>query len=131
EENYQYVLKNKLNDINDILIENNVVLVDKPETLLDDIHITIDELGKIKHYSYEDFINYILDKTNEILIDVDEDPIDISYFDEKVYTGDAIIIEMYNPFYDTFNDKSEEFKTFIFRNKNGFTNGEILYEIAQ
>jgi hypothetical protein len=131
EENYQYALKNKLTQVIDILLENNVVMIDKPPKLLENIDITIDDLGEIKHYSYEDFINHILDKTNEMLIDVGEDTIDISYFDEKVYTGDAIIIEIVNPFYDPFDEKSEEFKTFIFRSKNGFTNGEILYEIAQ
>ena len=131
EENYQTALKNKLYTVLDILVENDVVMLDKPQKLLEEIHITSDDLGKIKHYSYEKFINHILDKTNEILIDSDQDPIDISYFDEKVYTGDAIIIEMINPFYDPFDEKSEEFKTFVFRNKNGFTNGEILYELAQ
>ena len=131
EENYQYALKNKVNDVIDILLENNVVMVNKPTPLLKDIHITIDQLGQIKHYSYEDFIDYILVLSNEVLIESDEDPIDVSYFDEKVYTGDAIIIEIQNGFYDSFDEKSKEFKTLIFRNKKGFTNGEILYELAQ
>jgi hypothetical protein len=131
EENYQSALKKKFFDIVDILVENNVVMVDKPLTLLENISITIDDLGEIKYYSYDDFIRYIFDKTNDILIESDEDPIDISYFDEKIYTGDAIIIEIVNPFYDPFDEKPEEFKTFVFRSKNGFTNGEILYELAQ
>ncbi len=131
EENYQYALRNKENDVIDILLENNVVLLDKPSHLLEDIVINIGELGEIKHYSYNDFIKYILDRTNEVLIDSGNDIIDISYFDEKVYTGDAIIIEIPNPLYDPFDEKSEELIIFIFRNKNGFTNGEILYELAQ
>lgn len=131
EENYQSAVSNNFFDIVNILIENNVVILNKPNPLLENIHITIDELGEIKNYSYEDFIKYIFNKTNEILIDSEEDPIDISYFDEKVYTGDAIIIEMPNALYDPFDEKSQEMVTFVFRNKNGFTNGEILYELAQ
>lgn len=131
EENYQSAISNNFFDIVNILIENNVVMLNKPNHLSENIHITIDELGEIKNYSYEDFIKYIFNKTNEILIDSEEDPIDISYFDEEVYTGDAIIIEIPNALYDPFDEKSQEMVTYIFRNKNGFTNGEILYELAQ
>ena len=102
-------------------------MLDKPQKLLEKVLITIDDLGEIKHYPYDDFINHILDKTNEI----SEDPIDVSYFDKKAYTGDAIIIEIPNAFYDPFGERSQEMITFVFRNKNGFTNGEILYELAQ
>ena len=131
EENYQSALKLKLKDVIDILRENNVVMIDKPNVLLEDVSIAVDELGDIKNYSYSDFINYILNKTNEILIDLEEEPIDISYFDKKVYTGDAIIIEIPNALHDPFDEKSGVSLKIILKNKKGFTNGEILYQLAQ
>jgi len=137
EENYQYALKNAAYDIIDILLENDVVMVNKHNYLLNDIHLEIEDLGEFKKYSYNKFINLILDKTNEIIEDEESDFLDPSYFDKKVYTGDAIIIELPNVFFDyregdRFDeDRPEEMITYIFRNKNGFTNGEILYELAQ
>jgi hypothetical protein len=133
EENYQYALKNKLNDVIDLLLENNAVLVNKPKNLLDKVRFIFDDLGKIKNYPYDKFIQYILDKTDEDG-DEDEEPIDLSYFGEKVYEGDAIIIEIPNFSYNSDSDideLSEETKTVVLRNKNGFTNGEILYQLAQ
>jgi len=132
EENYQFALKNESYDIIYILLENDVVMSDKPSPLLQDIHIEISVLGEIKNYSYNDFIKYLVDHTNEIIEDMEDDFLDISYFDEKVYTGDAIIIELPNVFFDTYeDDRDKEMITYVFKNKNGFTNGEILYELAQ
>jgi len=132
EENYQYALKHKLNDIIDILIENNVVMLDKPFVLLEDIPIEVNLLGDIKHFSYDDFIKFLVDYNNEFRNDLEEDPLDAAYFDEKVYTGHDIIIELPNVFFDTYeDDRDKEMITYVFKNKNGFTNGELLYQLAQ
>jgi hypothetical protein len=131
EENYQSALENESYDIIDILLENDVVMVNKPNHLLNDITFDINELGYIKNYTYDDFIKHLVN-----INDLDND-LDKSYFDQKVYTGDAIIIELPNVFFDyregdRFDeDRLAEMITYIFRNKNGFTNGEILYELAQ
>ena len=127
EENYQSALENESYDIIDILLENDVVMVNKPNNLLNDFTFDINELGNIKNYTYDDFIKYLIDNINKLGNELDK-----SYFDKKVYTGDAIIIELQNIFFDAYeDDRDKEMITYVFKNKNGFTNGEILYELAQ
>lgn len=127
EENYQEALKKYQDQVVDILLENEVVLEVKPFGLLDDLHFNMSDLQEIKNLPYDEFIKNILDKTNEIL--EGEEQVDISYFNEKVYDGDGIIVEM--PISYDYVNENEHLITHVFKNKNGFTNGQILYELAQ
>lgn len=125
EENYQEAIKGNKPEIVKLLEENRVVLKVKPEILLNDIAIPIDYLGESKYLSYEDFIEEMKGNSSYEYKD------DKDYFDRKVYYGDGIIINIPDYYHYKGYDNANDNKKYVFVNKKGFTNGEILYAIAQ
>lgn len=120
EENYQRAIVFNKQEVVNILLENNVILENKPDFLLEDLSIPVDDLGRYKHLPYDQFINEINGNFKN-----DE------YFSEKIYESDTIIIEI--PDYWSFSgyDDVENVKKYVFTREDGFSNGEILYAMAQ
>lgn len=80
EENYQIAFhnkykklpQNKAKQIVKILLENNVIYLDKPKYLLNEIIIRARELAEVKNYSYDKFINHVLQEINNYLLEEGE-----------------------------------------------------------
>lgn len=126
EENYHEAMGKGLKPIIKLLLENHVVKVIEPLRFLNKIDTTLPGLGQNKNLPYRDFIEEIIRETNEI---EEERVIDMEYFDKIEYTGKEfkIILDIE----DVMGDNVDRDKRSVFISDGGFTNGEILYNIAQ
>ena len=131
EENYHEAMNKGLKPIIKLLLDNGVVDEVKPDVFLDNISTTLPDLGEMKILPYSDFIEKIMNQTNEIN---EDQQIDISFFDKIEYTGkefkvilDIEVLDMK----DLSGENVEELTKATFISDGGITNGEILYKIAQ
>jgi hypothetical protein len=142
EENYKEAMDKGLHIIIKLLIDNNVVAEIKPPELLsvDNLLLTIPELGDINKLPYDKFIDKLRSDNNAKINDINKndftglignyDPMDLlpkSYFDKIEYTGKEITI------YPSFNDdeEGEPPNDLVIKTDGGISNGELLYQIAK
>lgn len=123
EENYKEAMDKGYKSIIKLLLDNKVVLPIKPRNFLDHIIATLADLGNKKNLPYNEFIQSIIDQTNEIM---EDDPIDLSYFAKFEFTDKNFKFELSDDNYDTFLLIKLDLIT-----DGGISNGEILYKIAQ
>lgn len=90
--------------------------------IIDKLSVTVCDLADYKHLIYNEFIEQIINIHNEPLEDGEEYMLTKSYFNTKVYHHPTLVVEMYNHL-------TEEDE--IYTLNNCYTNGEILYQIAQ
>lgn len=127
EENYQLALENNFDAIAKLLLENKKIYLDKPDGLLYDLYINVDQLGEWKNLPLEEFYQQIIEQHNQIA-EHDDDKINRAYFNEKDYSGDTIIIAMPKFLSGPYEDN--HIINIVLQNAKGFTNGELLYQIA-
>ena len=135
-DNYHEAMDKGLKQIIKLLLDNKVVEPVEPSDLLDKINTTLPELGKIKNLPYNDFIQKIIDETNEILGGEEEvigmtngEFIDSNYFNKIEFTGKEFKIILDIEDLEDVNVNGQIKTTFI--SDSGLTNGEILYNISQ
>lgn len=97
-------------------------LIITPPDLLNKISITTCDLAQIKHLPYDKFIHEVISIWDE---EGNEEQY-LQYFDKKVYNKNEITVEVPD-YLDNLNNSDR----YTFYRKNGFSNGELLYQIAQ
>jgi len=126
EENYHEAMDKGLKSIIKLLLENNVVEVIEPLKFLNKIHTTLPGLGQNKNLPYKDFIEEIIIETNDI---EGQRVVYFDYFDRIEFTGNNFKIQL--DIEDVMDDNVDREIKSTFISDGGFTNGEILYNIAQ
>lgn len=127
-ENYMSAKRKKLSNITKLLLDNNKIYQNKPGTLLK-LDIMINDFNIIKSGTFEQLLERVIKQHNHHLYPY-ESNINHSYFDEKTYGGDEIAIAM-PVFLTDYGNKGKDYKFVALRKKGGFTNGELLIEIAK
>jgi len=125
-ENYHEAMDKGLKSIIKLLLENNVVKVIEPLKFLNRMHTTLPGLGQNKNLPYKNFIEEIIIETNDI---EGQRVVYFDYFDRIEFTGNNFKIQL--DIEDVMDDDVDREIKSTFISDGGFTNGEILYNIAQ
>jgi len=127
-DNYFEAMSKGYKSIIKLLLNNDKVDKIEPYNILDKIKINLSKLGNIKNLHYNNFIKEVIKETNSLAI-IEDDEINIDYFDKIDFTGDKLDIII-----DIDDITGENISNRIHSDINNLeimTNGEILYKISQ
>ena len=100
----------------------------RPQHLLGGLAIDMVDLAEHKTLPYDQFIEAIIDHSNEIAFE-EEDKVICDYFNHQICMGKKITININSSSFGIWDDLNPGKITLY--NQNGWTNGQLLYQLAQ